>query len=236
MTPLITSPLQEGYVHLWKIVHPLDAASDQLTLLSEYELERARKMRTVQLHDRFVADHGILRILLGNYLDQSPKDIVFATNEYGKPSILLPDCRLNFNMSHSGALTMIAICLEAEIGLDIEVIRPIPEWEEIALSHFSSQEIASIRTEPSSEQQNAFFRCWTRKEAFIKAVGMGLSIPLHHFSVSTSLSDNAALLHCDWNPEEITRWSLVHLNPGDGYVGALAIDRQFYSIVDFQWS
>jgi len=233
--PKATS-LLEGYVHLWKILHPLGTTSNHLELLSEDEITRARRMRTVQLHDRFVADHGILRILLGNYLNCEPQNIAFTTNQYGKPSILLSDCRLNFNMSHSGELTMIAICLNDEIGLDVEAVRSIPEWEEIALSHFSSQEIASIRTEPFTEQQNAFFRCWTRKEAFIKAVGMGLALPLHHFSVSTSLSDNVALLQCDWNLEEITRWSLMHLHPHPGYVGALAINRPSCSIVDFQWS
>ncbi|HVW77575.1 MAG TPA: 4'-phosphopantetheinyl transferase superfamily protein [Alloacidobacterium sp.] len=227
--------LQEGSAHLWKILYPLDTTASYAGLLSKGELTRAGKLRTKQLRDRFTADHGILRILLGSYLDCDPKDIAFTTNQYGKPSVSSPASCLSFNMSHSGALTMIAICLGAEIGLDVEAVRPIPEWEDIAASHFSSREIASIRTEPWDEQQNAFFRCWTRKEAFIKAMGMGLSIPLHHFSVSTSLSGDVKLLHCDWNTEETARWSLAHLNPHDGYVGAFATNQAYCSIVDFQW-
>jgi 4'-phosphopantetheinyl transferase len=227
--------LSEGHIHIWTISQRPQTSSDYAPLLSKDELNRAAGMRSPQLFDRFIADHGALRLLLSAYLDTDPRNLPIIANNYGKPALDIPHCRLRFNMSHSGELTLIALCLDSEIGVDVEAMRPIAEWEEIAASHFSHQENESLRDEEPKARINAFFRCWTRKEALIKAIGMGLSIPLDSFTVSTSLTKPAMLLHCAWDPDAVQRWTLVHLEPGLGHVGALAVEDADWSIQQFEW-
>jgi len=192
-------------------------------------------MHTTQLFERFVADHGSLRLLLSAYLETDPRKLSLVTNRYGKPRLESESCRLRFNMSHSGELTMIAVCLDAEIGIDVEAVRPIPEWADIAVSQFSTGENQSIHAEAPAHRMEAFFRCWTRKEALIKAVGMGLSVPLDSFTVSTSLAQPPALLHCSWDTDAISRWSLMHLEPAPGYVGAVAVENSGWAALHFAW-
>jgi 4'-phosphopantetheinyl transferase len=230
--------LTDGQIHIWTISKRPLTSSDYIAFLSKEEFTRASGMRSPQLFDRFVADHGALRLLLSAYLDMDPRKLPIAANSYGKPALNLPLCRLSFNMSHSGELTLIALCLDSAIGVDVEIIRPIAEWEEIASSHFSQHERESLQAEEPAERLNAFFRCWTRKEALIKAIGMGLSIPLDSFTVNTSLKEPPALLHCAWAPEAeaIQRWTLIHLEPAAGHVGALAIEDADWSVQQFQWS
>jgi 4'-phosphopantetheinyl transferase len=227
--------LSEGHIHIWTISQRPRTSSDYAPLLSKDELNRASGMRSPQLFDRFIADHGALRLLLSAYLDTDPRKLPIVANNYGKPALDIPHCRLRFNMSHSGELTMIALCLDSEIGVDVEAMRPIAEWEEIAASHFSHHESESLRGEEPKAQISAFFRCWTRKEALIKAIGMGLSIPLDSFTVSTSLTEPAMLLHCAWDPGAVRHWTLVHLEPGPGHVGALAVEDADWSIQQFEW-
>jgi 4'-phosphopantetheinyl transferase len=227
--------LNDGHIHLWTISKGTRTVSDYVPLLSRHELNRASGMRSQQLFDRFVADHGALRLLLSAYLETDPRTLQIDVNKYGKPHIDIPHCRLRFNMSHSGEITMIAVCLDAEVGVDVEAVRPIAEWEEIAASHFSSQENESLRAEGSRTRVYAFFRCWTRKEAFIKAIGMGLSLPLDSFTVTTTMTEPPALLHCAWDPEAVLRWSLIHLEPANGHVGAVAVKGTDWSVQHFTW-
>lgn len=227
--------LSEGQIHIWTIAERPHAASEYLPLLSRAESERAFALRTTKLFDRFVIDHGLLRMLLGAYLEIDPRKLTFATNQYGKPQLENRTCRLRFNMSHSGAITVVALCLDAEVGIDVETIRPIEEWEDIAVSHFSKDENQSLHQDTPAHRMGAFFRCWTRKEAFIKAVGMGLSIPLDSFTVSTSLSEPPALLHCSWDNNATSHWSLMHLEPTIEHVGAVAIENSGWSALHFAW-
>jgi len=227
--------LTEGHIHVWTVRRLPGSSSDYLPLLSKEEFDRASVMRSPELFHRFVADHGTLRLLLSAYLEADPQTLPLVVDHYGKPALNIPRCRLRFNMSHSGKLTMIALCLDSEIGIDVEAIRPIVEWEDIAATHFSSHERESLQAEDPKGRESAFFRCWTRKEAVIKAVGMGLSIPLDSFTVNTSLTEPAALLHCAWDPEAISRWSLVHLEPATGHVGALAVQGANLSVQQFNW-
>src|ERR1700749_2443744 len=105
-------------------------------------------------------------------------------------------------MSHTAGLTMVALCLDAEVGIDVEAVRPIEDRDSIAAMHFSEYEQAALAAEPEHEKTAAFFRCWTRKEAFIKANGAGLSIPLDTFAVSLSSHEEASLLYCTWDVRE----------------------------------
>jgi 4'-phosphopantetheinyl transferase len=226
--------LAAGQVHVWKIWQEEARFADFTSLLSNEEMERASRLRTAALFHRFAANHGMLRILLGSYLGMDPRRLQFAANPYGKPSLREMGLHLRFNMTHSDDLTLIAVCLQSEVGIDVETVRPVEEWEEIAKSHFSDDEYRCLLAEPMQPadlQRDAFFRCWTRKEAVIKAIGMGLSMPLSSFTVSTT--QEAALLHCSWNETAASQWTLEHLEPAPGFVGALAMEGTEWSIQQF---
>lgn len=227
--------LAEGEIHVWTLWPGSQTVSEYIPLLSRSESERAFALRTTQLFNRFVADHGSLRLLLSAYLETDPRKLSFVTNQYGKPHLENNSYRLRFNMSHSGEITMIAVCLDAEIGIDVEAVRSIPEWADIAVSQFSVGENQSIHAEMPAHRIEAFFRCWTRKEAVIKAIGMGLSVPLDSFTVSTSLRQPPALLQCSWGEDARSRWSLMHLEPAIGYVGAVAVENAGWSTLHFAW-
>lgn len=221
--------LAAGQVHVWKIWQRPARFADFTSLLSIDEMERASRLRTTVLFHRFAANHGMLRLLLGGYLGMDPRRLQFAANPYGKPSLKDTGLHLRFNMSHSEDLMLLAVCLHTEIGIDVEAVRPVPEWQDIAKSHFSDDEYRSVMAE--SHHLDAFFRCWTRKEAVIKAMGMGLSMPLNSFTVSAA--EQAALLHCAWDGTAASRWTLAHLEPAAGFLGALAIEGAEWSIQQF---
>jgi 4'-phosphopantetheinyl transferase len=205
------------------------------SLLSPTEIDRAQRFRFPALSERFVADHGRLRLLLAAYLEADPQGLRFAENEQGKPRLLHgPDCRLRFNMSHTRGLTMIALCLDAELGVDIEAVRQVEDRDDIAAMYFSSSESLALGAYPEPERDAAFLRCWTRKEAYMKARGEGLSLPLDQFAVSLSVQ-KAALVSCDWDEQEPRRWMLEHLEPGPGYIGALAVEQGAWSLLHFAW-
>jgi 4'-phosphopantetheinyl transferase len=227
--------LTTDQIHIWTLRDFPGDTAGYASLLSRDEMDRASRFRFPHLYDRYVADHARLRLLLGAYLEADPRSLGFATNEYGKPRIDTPHCRLRFNMSHSTSVTMVALCLNAEVGIDVEAIRPVAEWAAIASSHFSGEENDALNAEPEEARSTAFFRCWTRKEAFIKAKGMGLSLPLNSFSVTVSADTPAALLSCNWDPQESARWTLTHLDPEPGYVGSLAVERKNWSSAYFAW-
>jgi 4'-phosphopantetheinyl transferase len=130
---------------------------------------------------------------------------------------------------------MIAVCLDAELGVDVEVQRAIEDRDAIAAMYFSAAETQALAAQPAHERDAAFLRCWTRKEAYLKARGEGLSLPLDKFEVSLAASDRAAFLHCEWDRHETQRWMLEHLQPMAGYVGALAIEHGPWSLLHFTW-
>ncbi|MBV8629388.1 MAG: 4'-phosphopantetheinyl transferase superfamily protein [Silvibacterium sp.] len=181
-----------------------------------------------------------MRLLLGAYTGLAPENLIFAVNEFGKPELmnpesLQPEGRVRFNLSHTEGLTLLGVCLSADLGVDVETVRPISDLELIAQSNFSEREIAALRAFGSSGKLRAFLRCWTRKEAFLKAHGKGLSIPLDSFAVSLSAEDASGLLECRWDAGEITRWSLFSLDLGNEFIGALAIQRGEWRVYMFEW-
>ena len=152
---------------------------------------------------------------------------MFTLNEFGKPEVANPEAadlpgRLRFNLSHTNGLALLAVCLDADLGIDVEAVRTISDLELIAQSHFSPREVAALNAVGHAGKQRAFFRCWTRKEAFLKAHGRGLSIPLDSFAVSLEEEEWPALLECPWDPEEVGGWSLFSFELKD-FIGALAI-------------
>ena len=146
---------------------------------------------------------------------------------------------LRFNLSHSQGLALYAVTRGREIGVDLECIRPISDAEQIAERFFSAHENAVFRTIPAHEKPKAFFNCWTRKEAYLKALGDGLARPLDEFDVSLAPGEPAKLLRIEGAPQEASRWSLNRLEPGSGYVAALAVEGYGYQLKCWQccgWS
>jgi 4'-phosphopantetheinyl transferase len=234
--PSLAAPtLKVQEVHLWALPSGTKEIVDYTSLLSSMEMDRARRFRFSDLSERFVLDHGRLRLLLGAYLEIDPRSLVFAENKQGKPRVSLSDCRLRFNMSHTRGLTMIAVCLDAELGVDVEELRVIEDRDAIAASHFSPLESHTLQAQPEEERDKAFLRCWTRKEAYIKARGEGLSLPLDQFAVTLSSGDRPALLHCAWDEREPQRWRIEHLQPTAAHVGALTIEQGNWSFLHFIW-
>lgn len=173
-----------------------------------------------------MASRGTLRFLLGKYLNLFPTIIKFQYSSYGKPSVVEQDQKrlVQFNLSHSGSFSLFGFTLGRSIGIDVELIRPNVVEEEIAERFFSPMETRTLRSLPAERQAEAFFRCWTRKEAFIKARGDGLSLPLDQFDVSLGPDEPSALLHTAFDPQEASRWSLYHLDVQQGYAAAVATE------------
>lgn len=206
--------------------------------LSVAERERAERFYFERDKKRSVVNQGVLRIILGRYLDVEPADLQFCYGSHGKPTLAEPfdGEDLRFNSSHSDELLLYAFTRGREIGIDVERVRPLPDYEQIAERFFSSEENAALRTFPSSQKLRAFFDCWTRKEAFLKATGEGLSRSLDQFCVSLDLEEPARLLYVVGEPEEAARWSLQALMPAPDYAAALFVEGQGWHLSCWQWT
>ena len=206
-------------VHLYSV--PLVASAECIGNLEKYlapdEWKRAGSFRTAALRDAFILGRGLLRTILGRYSRLSPSAVGLAYGARGKPH-LLNNKRLRFNLSHSGGHALFALALDREIGVDIEHLRPMSNCEEIARRVFSVQEYRDLLSLARHQRGTAFFTCWTRKEAYIKAVGDGLSLPLDSFRVSLLPGETPALVA----PKDPRVWSLHDVSPGPGFVAALA--------------
>lgn len=201
-----------------ELTAPPDALVPSDAILSLEERERAESFRFPHLRRRFIVAHACLRLLIASYLHADPASIQFGTNRWGKPSIL--GAPLDFNLSHSADIAVFAFTSGCAIGVDVEQVRPMPDMIPIARRLFAKEECADLLSTPAAERNHAFFRCWTRKEAFIKAAGQGLSYPLDRFRVSL-LDYQAALLAIDGSAGNAREWAIHHLEPAPGYVGAV---------------
>jgi len=231
--------LGKDEVHVWRAA--LDAkASDVQRLqqvLSEDEQARAGRFYFQKDREHFIVARGLLRAILGRYLKLDPSQLQFRYTPHGKPFLDIETDRdeLRFNVSHSHGIALYAITLKKELGVDVEWIRPDFANEQIAEHFFSHREIAALRALPASKQTEAFFNCWTRKEAYIKARGEGLSLSLDQFNVSLSPGEPARLVSTDGDAHEALRWSLQSLFPGSGYVAALAVAGHGWRLKCWQW-
>ena len=222
-----TLTLQGDEVHVWRAA--LDVSESQVrSLWSTLTVdERQRAERYVFQKDRthFVVARGLLRVLLGRYLRQDPPHLRFIYGPHGKPALAAGTggVALRFNVSHSHGLALYVITCGREVGVDVERIRSEVVQEKIAEHFFSPREVAVLRALPTPLQATALFACWTRKEAYIKATGDGLALPLDQFAVSLAPGEPAALLHTTWDPQEAARWALQDLAPAPGYRAAVAV-------------
>jgi 4'-phosphopantetheinyl transferase len=197
---------------------------------------RAGKYYFKRDRDRFIIARGALRKILSRYLCVAPGQIRFTYSPYGKPALAEAAHELSFNVSHSHEVALYAVTLGREVGLDVEFIREDFASMEIAEHFFSREEVAALRALPSHLQTLAFFNCWTRKEAYIKARGEGLSHPLDQFAVSCAPGEPAAILSSKSDPLEVSRWWLHELRPGPGYAAALALQGGSRRLSLWQWA
>jgi len=190
--------------------------------LSPEESERAARFRFERHRAAFLAARGTLRELLGEYAGCAPAEVAFDYNSYGKPSLAAPACALRFNLSHSGGIAAAAFTAGCEVGIDVERADRRVDLK-VADAHFSPYEIERLYRLPEDERPAAFFRIWTRKEAFVKAQGKGLSLPLAGFDVTVDPGDPPAILRCAWDESAPARWMLVDLTVELGCPAALAV-------------
>jgi 4'-phosphopantetheinyl transferase len=221
-------------IQLWHV--SLDRTPDEIAclvpLLAPDELARAGRFRDPRLGHRFVAGRASLRQVLGQCLDRDPKDIHFTYHAAGKPELVdVGSHGLHFNLTHSGALAIIAVIRGRPIGVDLERMRTDFASEAIAARFFSPREQAMLSELLQDERAAAFFRCWTRKEAFIKLLGAGLSFPLDEFDVSLAPGAPAELLSVYGDPAAAKRWSLREIAAPPGYFAALAVEGPIDRVV-----
>jgi 4'-phosphopantetheinyl transferase len=193
-------------------------------LLSDEEREKASRYRVERPRTDYIFTRGTLRSQLSKYLRIPPHEISFRYTKYGKP-FLANDSDLAFNVSHSEGLALLAFTRKRDIGVDVEKLRPQTDALKLAERFFSVREREALRPLSGDELHTAFFRCWTRKEAYIKAKGEGLSLPLHQFDVSIDPDPAEALIATRPDATEATRWTVRNLQTSAGYAGALAIER-----------
>jgi 4'-phosphopantetheinyl transferase len=226
-------------VHVWRI--PLEIGHSMLLrlrdTLTDDERQRADRFHFDKDRRHFTAGRGTLRLILAHYLRLRPEAIRFSYTSYGKPFLAGESETLRFNLTHSHELALLAVTLGRDIGVDIEHIRDNLErdGELLAERFFSPREVAALRSLPAELRREAFFHCWTRKEAYIKANGQGLSLPLDQFDVSLHPGEPAALLATQHDPAQAQRWSLVSLAPAEGYVGALAVEGHSWRLTCGHW-
>jgi 4'-phosphopantetheinyl transferase len=215
--------LSNNEVHIWTM--PARASGAVVAqferVLSEDEAKRAARFHFSHLRDSFVITHGVLRHLLAGYLSLDPARICFNHGDKGKPGLASAD-NLKFNLTHSGGISAIAFTMGCQLGIDAEHIRPIEEMQPIANRYFSAKEAAELMLLPENEREAAFFRCWTRKEAYVKAIGDGLSCALDSFQVTLLPNMPPRLVHIGGDRVAAEMWSLHDLCVAPDYAAALA--------------
>ncbi|HAA29695.1 MAG TPA: 4'-phosphopantetheinyl transferase [Cyanobacteria bacterium UBA8553] len=231
--------LLKDYVHVWRADLNLPAwRLQQLaqTLCSD-EQHRAERFYFEQDKKYFTAGRGLLRTILGRYLDLDPKQLQFSYSSRGKPALVNTNSKeaLCFNLSHSNGLALYAVTRSRSIGIDLEHMRPMPDAEKLAQRFFSPQEYTVISTLLPEHKQEAFFNAWTRKEAYLKATGDGLA-GLEQVEVSLIPGETAALLRIQGDRQAASRWSIYQLTPAPNYVAALAVEGHDWNLECFDIS
>ncbi|MBL8998207.1 MAG: 4'-phosphopantetheinyl transferase superfamily protein [Gemmatimonadetes bacterium] len=224
-------------ITVWRIA--LDAARppDEASRAILSEAERARAARFLRESDRnrWLHGHVALRRILGEALGVSPGTIAYETGPHGKPQLASPTASgVEFNFSDSGEFALAAVTSDGAIGVDIEACRPQPDLALIARSHFSAEEATALLSLPEGEQHAAFYRIWTRKEAYLKALGAGLSYGLGRFAMTHDATD-VRLLHVDGDAAEAADWSVLRIAVPSGYDGALAARWPGASVQSKEW-
>jgi 4'-phosphopantetheinyl transferase len=232
-------PLEAAAVHVWSA--SLVASDDALRRLHEWlspdERERAARFRVGYLRDRFVISRGRQREILAAYLSARPDELRFEYGEVGKPRLadLSPGETIHFNLSNSNEIALLAVSRDRELGIDVEHLDRRTNGDTIAKRFFSEREKQVLAETPADDRRRAFFRCWTRKEAVLKALGVGLTFPLDRVEVSIAENETPSLLALDSRLGKPDAWTLFDLQPADRYVAALAVPRGPGRIREYAW-
>ncbi|MFM0081185.1 4'-phosphopantetheinyl transferase superfamily protein [Paraburkholderia sediminicola] len=233
MSSSLLTPPSAQEVHVWQ--WDLDVYSGDFDqyweMLSAQERERADKFRFERHRRRFVAGRGELRRLLSRYLGLSPWEVTLGYGSDGKPfcTIQPPEWRICFNLSHSENAAALAISSGFEVGIDVEHIRPIEE--SVPLEVFSARERAEFTALPDAERQKVFFESWARKEACLKALGTGFTLPPAHFEFDLSIRGDTTPRFVGGEAEEAAHWRICALSSSPTSAGAVAARRTDWSIV-----
>jgi len=232
-------PVAPGEVHVWLAdVDAVDEGTlaDLTATLSSDERERADRFVFDRDRRRFACGRGVLRHLLASYVGADAASLRFAYGAHGKPTLSIPfDTGLLFNVSNSGSFALVAISRGLELGVDIEAIRPLADGDDIASRFFSPREVAHLQSVPASARHAAFFACWTRKEAYLKALGDGLALPLDTFDVTFVDGEPPRVRVAD-DASEGQRWSLIPLSAPSGYAAALVIEGRVDRVKYGTWT
>jgi 4'-phosphopantetheinyl transferase len=227
-------------VHVWRL--SLDDDRDLLSraagVLIPDEVARAGRFRFDAGRERYTLARGLLRTVLAFELGIAPRDVVLSVGPHDKPELhgvhARPD--VHFNVSHSGRYALVAFTSGAPIGVDVEVVRADRPRPRFAERFFAAQEVEALYALPPSERAAAFARIWTRKEAYVKALGAGLTRPLQRFAVSHAPGESDALRWVDGEPREVARWTVGDLAVADGYAGAVALPVTPVAVHRWRWT
>ncbi|MCP4641832.1 MAG: 4'-phosphopantetheinyl transferase superfamily protein [bacterium] len=216
--------------HVWLVStdQSADVVNSLLDDLDADERTRASRFRAPAARERYVVARACLRRLLGSYLGVAPTEIELEYGPHGKPQVRLDSSapELQFNLTHSGDLALVAVAVDRRIGVDIERRRDRIDLEGIAKRFFAPEESAALMQLPDSERMRAFGQCWTRKEAYIKAWGEGLSHPLDAFVVSFGADDPPRIVSTRPDPREADRWDVHDVPiPDPDYTAAVVVER-----------
>jgi 4'-phosphopantetheinyl transferase len=235
--PALTLAADE--VHVWSAALDLAEGWGQQMVgyLSPDEQARAGRFRSPRDRGRYIAGRGTLRALLGRYLQTEPRRIELAYGAHGKPALAggLEGSGLAFNVAHAGGLAVYALARGRAIGIDVERVRPLPDAEPVAAGILSARELAAYRALPQAQRLEAFFNCWTRKEAYVKATGLGLAQPLNEVEVTSTPGKPARLLRLGGDSAAAARWTLAALVPAEGHVAAVAAEGPVRRLTCLRW-
>ncbi|HKH91547.1 MAG TPA: 4'-phosphopantetheinyl transferase superfamily protein [Gemmatimonadaceae bacterium] len=232
-------PLTEHAVHVWRVALDEDwRAEAYQPLLSDDERERADRCPSSAHRRRYVASHGALRVLLADYLGVAPEDIAYELGVHGKPTLaadLRSPARVEFNLSHSEDIALVALARARPVGVDVQHWSPGVEHLRLAERFFSARERDALRALSDSSDGIAagFFAAWTRKEAYLKATGDGIARGLQHFDVSLSPGERARLLADRLDHDATTRWSMESFEPAPRYSAAVVVASPLHDVERF---
>lgn len=231
--------LSKNDIHLWRADLNLADRSIQkfYQILSTAERMKAERFYFERDRRRYTIRVGILRMILSLYLCVNPKELRFVNGKHGKPMLdeVFVHKSIHFNMSHSEDLALYGFTLELEIGVDIECIRDVPKMDKIAQHFFSIKENDDFRLLSKIDKNNAFFNCWTRKEAFVKAIGAGLYQPLNKFEVTLKPGEPAKLLSIGGDSKKASKWYIHDFKPAPGFTAAFAVKGHEWKLHFWQW-
>ncbi|MFW5690936.1 MAG: 4'-phosphopantetheinyl transferase family protein [Chloroflexota bacterium] len=209
-------------LHVWlaRFDELADAQAAYASWLSGDEIERSARLIDAEARQRFIIARGLLRSVLARYLSMPPAALSFAYGPRGKPAV--PGSTLSFNLSHAGDWLLLGVTEQGALGVDIEEMQSMETMATVSRSNFSTAEREALDRLPADLQERGFYLCWTRKEAFIKATGHGFGRRLRDFDVSLHPAEPPRLLRIEG--DDPARWSLVHIDPAPGYVGAACVE------------